>query len=66
VFYLALPAEEAARRIKARGYDEEDPAYLSAADPAHLAAADAAYGSLPEFLGPRNDHCCCRTRPCSR
>jgi dTMP kinase len=41
VFYLALPAEEAARRVKARGYDEEDPAYLS--------AADAAYRSLPEF-----------------
>ncbi|MDT3444343.1 thymidylate kinase [Pseudofrankia sp. BMG5.37] len=40
-FYLAVPADEAARRVEARGRDLEDPAYL--------AAFDAAYRSLPEF-----------------
>ncbi|WP_238428469.1 dTMP kinase [Frankia nepalensis] len=42
-FYLAVPADEAARRVEARGRDLEDPV--------HLAAYDSAYRSLPEFDG---------------
>jgi dTMP kinase len=41
VFYLALPAELAAERVRSRGRDVEDPRYL--------AAFDAAYRTLPEF-----------------
>jgi dTMP kinase len=40
-FYLAVPPDEAARRVEARGRDVEDPAYL--------AAFAAAYHALPEF-----------------
>ncbi|MDT3444865.1 MULTISPECIES: dTMP kinase [unclassified Pseudofrankia] len=40
-FYLAVPAQEAARRVEARGRDLEDPA--------HLAAYDDAYRALSEF-----------------
>ncbi|WP_241832221.1 dTMP kinase [Pseudofrankia sp. EUN1h] len=40
-FYLTIPADEAARRVEARGRDVEDPSYLT--------AFDAAYRSLPEF-----------------
>ncbi|MBX6388012.1 MAG: thymidylate kinase [Frankia sp.] len=41
VCYLAIPPEQAASRVLARGYDLEDPA--------HLAAVDAGYRTLPEF-----------------
>ena len=40
-FYLAVPPDEAARRVQLRGRDVEDPLYL--------AAFAAAYRSLPEF-----------------
>ncbi|WP_238428468.1 nucleoside/nucleotide kinase family protein [Frankia nepalensis] len=40
-FYLAVEADEAARRVAARGRDLEEPAYL--------ASFDVSYRSLPEF-----------------